>query len=87
MFNNQHSVEDNRGVLSEVLDLQCSKGVTVRPRKVINSEDVERLSPQQVNSTLSVYSDAMMLIVKEPAKYGVPERWAETAQREFEFQW
>jgi len=87
LFNNYHSIEDNRGVLAEILDLQCAKGVTVRPRKVIRSEDVVMFAKPAIDQMLAAYADAMTLILKAPAQYGVTAEWAESAQQEFDFHW
>ena len=87
LFNLYHSIEDNRDVSAEVLDLQCPHGATVRPRNFIHSEHVSALTKQTVDTTLAVYADAMELILKEPKRFGIGADWAESAQQEFELRW
>ncbi|MEJ1969549.1 MAG: hypothetical protein WDN03_13090 [Rhizomicrobium sp.] len=87
LFSLHHAIEDDRNTPIEILDLQCSKGAVVRPRRVIRAGDVKFSSKSELDEIFSIYADAMLLIVKSPRQFGISDAWAQTAQAEFDLRW
>lgn len=87
MFNEKYSINEEYGVMSEMLDMRCLKGSKQRLNKIIKSEEVRQFAKEKIDSNLAVHVDAMQRLIKDPKRYGVSADVSRDWQIEMEEFW
>lgn len=73
MFNEKHAVDEEYGVESEILDMQCYPRSKARELRIVRSDVARRFTKEELDKSLGVYVAAMRRIVENPKNYGVSE--------------
>jgi hypothetical protein len=73
MFNEKHAVNEEFGLKSEMLDMQCYARSKERELKILRSEDIREFKKDDIDRILGIYTAAMRRLITNPKQYGVSE--------------